>query len=270
MNLFRNRKVTSFISIAITFLFPLSVAADGPWNDKAAAVVLTYDDALNVHLDTVIPLLNENNMRGTFYLTGFAKTVSDRADDWRSAAIDGHELGNHTMRHPCSGGLPGREWVREDRDLDKYSVKKYADEIAAANKVLHSIDGKDQRSFAYTCGDKEAGGESIVEVIRSSAVAARGVNRGINSLQNIQLFDLLAYSVSGQRAEELVSQVDDAIKNNGLLIFLFHGVGGEHGLNIEKSEHQKFIQSLVERKKHIWVAPLDEVADYLVTNGLVN
>lgn len=54
------------------FLFALSVAvssvAADQWQGKRAAVVFTYDDTLNVHLDKVAPALDAHNFKGTFYL----------------------------------------------------------------------------------------------------------------------------------------------------------------------------------------------------------
>ena len=56
------------------FFFALHANAqsNAAWQGKKCAVVLTYDDALNVHLDNVIPLLDSLNFKGTFYLTAFA------------------------------------------------------------------------------------------------------------------------------------------------------------------------------------------------------
>ncbi len=243
--------------------------AAGPWNGKSAAVVLSYDDGLNVHLDTVVPLLNQHDIRATFFINGTAASVAKRSDDWRIAAVNGHELGNHTMKHPCSAGLPGREWVKPEKDLDRYTTSQFSDEIAQANTILHSIDNKQRRTFAYPCGDKIVEGQSIVGVIENVAVAARGVNGGINKPGQINLYDLLAYSVYGQDAELLIQEVAKAVSNNGLLVFLFHGVGGEHGLNIDRDEHRKFIEYLASSKDELWIAPLVDVADYVVENDLV-
>src|SRR5882724_4983276 len=73
------------------------------WNGKKCTVVLTYDDALNVHLDNVLPSLDSARLKGTFYLIGSSPVVSDRMSEWRSAAKNGHELGNHSLTHPCDG-----------------------------------------------------------------------------------------------------------------------------------------------------------------------
>ena len=87
------------------------------WNGKKCAVVLTYDDALNIHLDKVIPMLNSYQLKGTFYLIGNSSVVSKRIAEWRIAAKQGHELGNHTLNHPCDGSLPGRGFVTAEPNL---------------------------------------------------------------------------------------------------------------------------------------------------------
>src|SRR6187431_112230 len=84
------------------------------WNGKKCAVVLTYDDALNIHLDKVIPALNSFNFKGTFYLIASLPAVTNRTAEWRAAAKKGHELGNHTLYHPCDGSLAGRSFVTKE------------------------------------------------------------------------------------------------------------------------------------------------------------
>ncbi|MFV5683936.1 polysaccharide deacetylase family protein [Flavobacterium sp. GB2R13] len=50
------------------------------WNGKKCAVVLTYDDALNIHLDKVIPILNSFNFKATFHLITSSPVVTARID----------------------------------------------------------------------------------------------------------------------------------------------------------------------------------------------
>src|SRR5690606_16817264 len=56
------------------------------WYGKEAAVVLTYDDALDVHLDNVIPALDARGFRGSFYLSAASPGSKNRIADWRRAA----------------------------------------------------------------------------------------------------------------------------------------------------------------------------------------
>ena len=87
------------------------------WNGKKSAVVLTYDDALNVHLDKVIPVLDSLQVKGTFYLSGYFPGCRERIADWEKASVNGHELGNHSLFHTCNGNLPGRQWVSAENNL---------------------------------------------------------------------------------------------------------------------------------------------------------
>src|SRR6185312_2046007 len=99
------------------------------WNNKQCAVVLTYDDAIDVDLDNVIPALDSLKLKGTFYIIGSSPVVAARMNEWRLAAKHGHELGNHALFHPCDGSLPGRTFVTPDNDLSKYTVSRAVNEI---------------------------------------------------------------------------------------------------------------------------------------------
>jgi sialate O-acetylesterase len=57
--------------LLLIFSRNILIAQDSLWQNKTCAVSLTYDDALNVHLDKVIPLLDSLGFRATFYLTGY-------------------------------------------------------------------------------------------------------------------------------------------------------------------------------------------------------
>ena len=129
-------KLFIFISAFLLSLSFSILRAQGPWKGKKAAVVLTYDDALNVHLDNVIPSLDSLGLTGTFYLSAYFPGCRERIEDWRKAARQGHELGNHTLFHPCTGNAPGREWVSAQRDLSKYSLQRVLEEIRMTNVFL--------------------------------------------------------------------------------------------------------------------------------------
>ncbi|MDF3035287.1 MAG: polysaccharide deacetylase [Paucimonas sp.] len=144
------------------------------WPGKIrAAVSLSYDDALNSHLDQVIPALDKYRLKGSFYLTLSNPSVATRMSEWRAAAQRGHELGNHTLFHQCSAALPGREWVQPKNDLDRTSADQLKDQILLANTMLHAIDGKRERTFTVPCGDQQAGGVNYVEMLKSDFVAIK-------------------------------------------------------------------------------------------------
>lgn len=107
---------------------------------KKAAVILTYDDGLKSQLQIVIPQLEEHNFRGTFFLYGQVVKEED-IPEWRKASQRGHELGNHSMFHPCLSQTTGQT-AEPCRSLECYSVKDMLIEIGMMNNFLYAIDGK--------------------------------------------------------------------------------------------------------------------------------
>jgi peptidoglycan-N-acetylglucosamine deacetylase len=235
----------------------------GIWKNKKCAVSLTYDDALNVHLDNVIPLLDALGLKGTFYVAPSFPALISRTAEWKAAAAKGHELGNHSLFHPCDGKRQGREWVKSDYDLSRYSVQRMTDEIKIDNFILKLIDNKSIRTFAYPCGDTMAGDASYVPQIRNEFAGARGVAGKMQSIDEIDRMDIGSYMINGQSGDELIALVKQALDNKALLVFLFHGVGGEHDLNVSLEAHKKLLQFLKENEKDVWIAPLADVAEYV-------
>jgi sialate O-acetylesterase len=233
------------------------------WNGKTCCVVLTYDDGLNVHLDNAIPLLDSLGMKGTFYIPAAHEVFRARAEDWKRAASNGHELGNHTLFHPCNGALPGRSWVNPDYDLQNYSVQRFMDEVKTCNLLLSGIDGLKERSFAYTCGDINAGNDSFKALIGKEFTAARGVRSALNNIQTVDLSNIDSYMINGENGEYLISLVKKAMDGHALLVFLFHGVGGEHNLNVSLPAHRELLQFLKKQEDKIWVTTLLDAGKHI-------
>ncbi len=259
--MYRKKLALMFVFSIVTIIVVAQEKKE--WNNKKCSVVLTYDDALNVHLDNVIPLLDSLNLKGTFYLSGYFPGFKNRIDDWRKAAANGHEMANHTVFHPCIGKMAGREFVRPDYDLNNYTLQRIEDEIKMNNILLTTLDGKTKRTFAYPCGDMTAGGVSYVDELKDDFVAARGVQGVIMQRNNINMYNMGSYMINGTSGDEMIALVKDAMKQNGLLVFLFHGVGGEHGLNVALKDHSQLLHFLKQNEKEIWVAPLIDVVEYL-------
>jgi peptidoglycan/xylan/chitin deacetylase (PgdA/CDA1 family) len=230
------------------------------WNNKACAVVLTYDDAIEVDLDNVLPALDSLQLKGTFYLIGSSSSLAKRMGEWRAAAAHGHELGNHALFHPCDGSLPGRGFVTADHDLSKYTVARAQEEIRINNTLLEAIDGKHSRTFAYPCGDEKIGDVYFYQGLEKEFVAARGVAPGLQSAAQVNLSRVNCYAMNGQSGDEMIELVKQAQQSKTLLVFLFHGVGGGHSLNVSLTAHSKLVHYLKAHQRDIWIAPMVDVA----------
>jgi sialate O-acetylesterase len=252
--------------LLIPFLITASIARaqnTQVWNNKQCAVVLTYDDAIDVDLDNVLPALDSFKFKGTFYLIGSSPVVDKRMNEWRLAAKHGHELGNHSLFHPCDGSLPGRSFVGPDNDLSKYTVNRAVDEIRINNTLLKAIDGKNERTFAYPCGDLKAGGVFFYTQLRKDFAGARGVTGALQTIEKVDLDNIDSFAINGQSAEYMTGLVKKAMESHTLLVFLFHGVGGGHNLNVGLKEHSALLHFLKQNGKSIWIAPMVDVAKYI-------
>ena len=244
-------------------VFPAAAQNNNSWNGKQCAVVLTYDDAIDIDIDHVLPALDSLNLKGTFYLIGSSPVINKRMEAWRTAARQGHELGNHALFHPCDGSRPGRSFVSPDFDLSKYTVNRAVTEIQLNNTFLKAIDGKDRRTFAYPCGDLKIGDVYFYDGLKNDFAGARGTSPGLQTAAQVNLSDINCYAINGQSADYMIDLVKKAQASRTLLVFLFHGVGGGHSLNVDQGEHSKLLHYLKQEEKSIWIAPMVEVAEWI-------
>lgn len=237
----------------------------GLWRSKKCAVSLTYDDALNVELDNAIPALDSVGLKGSFYLSGYSTALTNRIDEWRAIAKNGHELGNHTLYHPCASGA-GRGFVTSDYDLKKYTFRRLMDEIRMTNTLLKAIDGKTKRTFAYPCGDTKIGDSSYIGLLKNDFIAARGTESRMPAISQISLYNIECYGINGETGDQLIALVKKAMQTNSLLVFLFHGVGGGHSLNVSLEAHSQLLHFLKQNQNDVWVAPMIDIAEHVKAN----
>lgn len=233
-----------------------------PWRGKKAAVVLTYDDGYHEQLDNALPVLDSLGLKATFYLSAFFPAVRGRINEWKKVAANGHELGNHTLYHPCVGGA-GREWVPADYDMLNYTVTRMEDEIRMTNVFLEQLDGKQQRTFAFTCGDMQVKDSFFINGLKGDFIAARAVRHEMHAINEIDLYNIDCYVVNGETAVQMEEWVKKAIAKKALLVILFHGVGGGNSLNVLKEEHTKFLTLLKQQENDLWIAPLADIATHI-------
>lgn len=255
-----------FIASLINLIFVANALAQSnqPWRGKKCAVVLTYDDAINEHLDNAIPVLDSLGLKATFYVTAFSTSMQTRLNDWKKLAVKGHELGNHTLYHPCIGGK-GREWIKPDYDMNNYTVQRMVNETRMTNLFLQALDGKTKRTFAFTCGDMKIGDSSFIDGMKNDFVAARGVRSQMNRISEVDLYNVDAYGINGETGAQMIEWAKKAMDTNSLLVILFHGVGGGNSLNVSLPAHREFLHFLKKNEKDIWIAPMLDVAEYIKT-----
>jgi peptidoglycan/xylan/chitin deacetylase (PgdA/CDA1 family) len=115
-------------------------------------VAITFDDGFANVLEPGLAILAENHFRATQFLVarflgrtsewqaGSGEVLERLMDvsqvrEWLSA---GHEIGSHTLTHPCLGAIP---------------LAQAREEIGASKKMLEDAFGVPVRHFCYPYGD---------------------------------------------------------------------------------------------------------------------
>jgi peptidoglycan/xylan/chitin deacetylase (PgdA/CDA1 family) len=97
---------------------------------KTVAVSLSFDDGRLSQVDKGTALLDKYNVKATFYL--MPSSLKERLEGWKKAAQNGHEIGNHSLNHPCSGNF---EWSRH-KAIENYSLEQMRSELMDASKQI--------------------------------------------------------------------------------------------------------------------------------------
>jgi peptidoglycan-N-acetylglucosamine deacetylase len=256
--------ISAVLFFIVVNLVSESLQAQLKWPGNAkAAVCFTYDDGLDCHLDVAVPQLDEYGFKGTFYITGNSQSLYKRMDEWRQIARNGHELGNHSLFHPCDGQR--FEWVKPEYDLNNYTLNRLINELQTANSLLKAIDGNEQRTYAYTCGDYIAGGDDFSGKIQPLFSAARGAGPFPETMEGYNLFNTPSWMVEDNPAEEMIAYVEAAREKGTVAVFMFHSVGGGY-LNVDAGEHRKLLEYLSRHRDDYFVGTFMEVMDYIQAN----
>jgi peptidoglycan-N-acetylglucosamine deacetylase len=265
------RACTLFLSILAGTLqstaAPATKPSAGGWpNEAVCAVSLSYDDAVPVHHERVAPLLEQHGLRGTFYL--LVRAI-DNSEAWKRVAARGHELGNHSLFHPCRRDPGNARWLADYYDLADYTPGRFRDELAVANLVLDLLDGGRPRTYGNNCTHLTIGRglqeQPMDSILAPMFVAARGTitNQPVDPAQPV--FTRLGhFNGDNKTFAQLRAEIEIARARGGWIIYMFHGVGaGTHNLFIADEEHRQLIEWLDRERASIWTAPIVDVARHL-------
>lgn len=257
-------KGASFYLLIILLAVSLNLKAQFKWPDgKKAAVVFTYDDGLDCHLDVAVPQLDEFGFKGTFYCTGNSQSLYNRLEEWRKISHNGHELGNHTLFHPCDGKR--FDWVKPEYDLNSYTLEQLIAELNTANTLLKAIDGRNDRTFGFTCSDYVAGGINFTGEVEKLFKGARCDGPMPETMQGYNVHKTPSWMAVDPSAEQLIEYVEMAREKGTIAVIMFHSVGGGY-LNVGADEHRKLLEFVKNNEKDFYTGTFLEVMNYIKQN----
>ncbi len=230
--------------------------------DKKMAISLTFDDARLSQPDKGIPLLERYNVKATFYIS--PQNLKKRLEAWKDAVENGHEIGNHTVDHPCSGNF---EWSRENA-LEDYTLQEMRAELDSANKFIEKNIGIRPVSFAYPCGQTFVGRgkktKSYVPLVASMFKTGRDwLNEGPNDPAYCDMAKLTAMELDGKLFEEVKKLIELARSKGYWLILAGHEMDEGGAQTSLLSTIEAICKYAGDPANGIWLAPVNQIASFV-------
>lgn len=233
-------------------------------NNKKIALSLTWDDGRASQIEYGLPILNKYGIKATFYVVPSA--VEKKLDGWKKAVVNGHEIGNHSLKHPCSGNFI---WAR-DKALEEKEITDITQELLMASDSLKLLLNVKTTEFAYPCGQTFVGrGEntkSYVPVIAREFTSGRTwMDEAPNDPSYCDLSQLTGMEMDGKDFKYILSLIEVARKDGLWLVLAGHDIGPKGRQTTETKMLNKLFKYL-SKQNDIWVAPVGEISSYIQSN----
>jgi peptidoglycan-N-acetylglucosamine deacetylase len=261
----------SIAPIPLILLLGLTIAACGQetkplfqWPEgKQVAISLTFDDGRTSQVEGGTALLDQYGVKATFFV--MPSSVEKKLVGWKKAVSSGHEIGNHSQNHPCSGNF---EWSRANA-LENYSVEQMRKELVESNKKIEKLLGVKPTVFAYPCGQTFIGRgketKSYVPLVADLFMLGRGwLDEAPNDATYCDMAQLTGMEMDGKSFEEILILIENAKKSHQWLVLAGHEMGESGPQTTRLSMLKKLLAYSKDPAHGIWIAPVGEVAKYVL------
>lgn len=235
------------------------------WPDgKKAALSLTFDDARQSQVTQGTALLDKHQVKATFYVV--PESMKPVLDGWKEAVINGHEIGNHSQYHPCTGNF---DWKR-DHALEDYTLAQMRNELNTANKQIEDLLGVTAVSYAYTCGQKFVGRgtntKSYIPVVAELFTSGRGfLDEVANAPGYLDLAQLTGIESDGKDFQDIKPFLDKAQENGNWIVLAGHEMAEDGDQTTRNSMLEELIAYAQNPANGLWLTTVAEVSEYVRT-----
>ncbi|HVR69853.1 MAG TPA: polysaccharide deacetylase family protein [Vicinamibacteria bacterium] len=234
-----------------------------PWPGGArAALSLSFDDARASQVDVGLAVLEAHGVKATFFVVPDA--VERRLAGWRKAVAAGHEIGNHSLTHPCSGNFP---WARQ-KALEDYTVDRMRRELVDANARVKELLGVTPETFAYPCGQSFVGRgretRSYVPVVAELFLAGRGwLDEAPNDPRFGDPAQVLAIEMDGKDFPQILPALEQARETGGWVVLAGHEIGPSGRQTTRLGLLEKLIPYARDPANGLWLGTVGAVARHI-------
>ncbi len=233
------------------------------WPDgRRAALSLSFDDGRKSQVDNGLALLDRHNVKATFYVVPSA--VERQLEAWKKIVASGHEIGNHSLNHPCTGNFA---WSRQ-KALEDYTLEKMRDELEQANRRIKELLGVTPLSFAYPCGQTFVGRgvdtRSYVPVVAALFGSGRTwQDETPNDPGFCDLAQTTGVEMDGRDFEQILPILEKARETGQWVALAGHDIGPDGTQTTRVAMLEKLMRYTNDPANKIWVAPVGTIAKYI-------
>jgi peptidoglycan-N-acetylglucosamine deacetylase len=229
---------------------------------KQMAISLTFDDARLSQVDKGIPLLDKYGVKGTFYVS--PPSVLKRLDAWKLAVKNGHDIGNHTLLHACTGNF---DWSR-GRAIEDYSLTRMKAEIDSASQFIIKMLGTVPVSFAFPCGQTYVGRgvdtRSYIPLIAILFETGRGwLDEGPNDPLFCDMAQLTGMELDGKSFDQIKQLIDASRKTGKWLVLAGHEMSDSGSQTSLLSTVEAICKYASDPSNGVWLDNVHNIASYV-------
>jgi peptidoglycan/xylan/chitin deacetylase (PgdA/CDA1 family) len=253
-----------FVTLSSELVFSQQTVARFTWPDgKRAALSITFDDARTSQVDSGTALLDKYGIKATFFVV--PPTVEERLDGWKKVVANGHEIGNHTSNHPCTGNF---SWSAKNA-LENYSLDDMRNELIGCNKRIKELLGVEPEVFAYPCGQKFIGRDtntkSYVPLVAKMFILGRGWrDEAMNNPDFCDLAQVSGIEMDGKNFDEILPLIEEVRRTGQWLILAGHEMGDSGVQTTRLKMLKQLIEYVRDPANGIWIAPVGTVAKHIL------
>jgi peptidoglycan/xylan/chitin deacetylase (PgdA/CDA1 family) len=225
------------------------------------ALSLSFDDGRESQVTQGLPVFARHGARVTLYVVPSA--VERALAGWKQAAAAGHEIGNHSLTHSCSGNFP----FSRQKALEDHSLERMREELADANRRIVALLGvASPRSFAYPCGQTFVGRgrqtQSYVPIVAELFLSGRGwLDEAANDPGFVDLAQTLGVEMDRKDFAEIRPLLDEARKTGAWLVLAGHDIGASGRQTTRVAMLDELFAYAKDPANGIWLATVGDAAD---------
>lgn len=220
---------------------------------RSSAVSFTFDDNTPNQLAVALPLFDKYGFKMTFY------PVINWGPNWaalQAAALNGHEIGSHTVSHPNLSSST------EEDEKNEYKNSQ--------NTINSHVTGQKCITIAYpycAIGNSELCNEYFIAARTCSGAIVPKTPSNFMDISSI----VCGSEGSVQRSSDFVNKARLAESSNGWVVFLIHALDNETGYSPTSSnELDGALEYMNQNDNKYWVTSFGNVAKYIKERNSVS